>query len=387
MTGPSSSAAATAAYAARHAGRCAPGHWRTLAGLTVSSIGLGTYLGDCGAEDDERYEAAALACLASGVNLLDTAINYRCQRSERALGRALRAAIEQGIAARDEVVICTKGGYIPFDGAAPRSPRAYIEYVRERFIEPGLCRPEELVGGNHCLAPAFLRAQVERSRANLGVQRIDVYYLHNPETQLRSVDRAGFLARMRAAFELLESLCDEGWIGVYGTATWDGYRILPDAREHLSLRTLVALAREVGGESHRFRVVQAPYNVVMPEAALAETQEADPVNDDGAPPAAPWPVRPPRRKPLFEVAADMGIAAVASATLLQSRLARALPFELRGAFPNLRTDAQRALHFARSTPGVTAALVGMRTPAHVRDNLAILRIPPAVEATRRLLGR
>ena len=78
---------------------------------------------------------------------------------------------------------------------------------------------------------------------------------------------------MRAAFELLESLCDEGWIGVYGTATWDGYRVPPDAREHLSLRTLAALAREVGGESHRFRVVQAPYNVVMPEAALAETQE------------------------------------------------------------------------------------------------------------------
>jgi len=386
MTGPTSPAAATAAYAARHAGRCAPGHWRTLAGLTVSSIGLGTYLGECDTEDDERYEAAALACLASGVNLLDTAINYRCQRSERALGRALRRAVQQGIITRDEVVICTKGGYVPCDGAPPRSPRAYLEYVRERFIEPGLCRPEELVEGNHCLAPAFLRAQVERSRANLGVQRIDVYYLHNPETQLRSVDRAAFLARMRAAFELLESLCDEGWIGVYGTATWDGYRVPPEAREHLSLRALVALAREVAGEAHRFRVVQAPYNVVMPEAALALTQEGAPEEREGAP-APPWAVLPPRCQPLFEAAADMGIATVASATLMQSRLARALPFELRGAFPNLRTDAQRALHFARSTPGVTAALVGMKDPAHVRDNLEVVRVPPAVGAVRRLLGR
>lgn len=385
MTGPSSPPS-TAAYAARHAARSAPGHWRTLAGLTVSSIGLGTYLGECDAHDDDRYEAAVLACLAGGVNLLDTAINYRCQRSERALGRALRMAAKQGIAARDEVVVCTKGGYIPFDGAPPRSPRAYMEYVRERFIEPGLCRPEELVAGSHCIAPGFLRAQVERSRANLGVQRIDVYYLHNPETQLRSVDRTEFLARMRAAFELLESLCDEGWIGVYGTATWDGYRVPPDAREHLSLRTLVALAREVAGESHRFRVVQAPYNVVMPEAALAETQEGAPPEEDGASPA-PWSIRSPSRVPLFEAAADLGIAAVASATLMQGRLARALPFELRGAFPNLRTDAQRALHFTRSTPGVTTALVGMRSAAHVRDNLGIVRIPPAVEAARRLLGR
>jgi len=386
MPGPSSPATATAAYAARHAARCAPGHWRTLAGRTVSSIGLGTYLGECDAEDDDRYEAAALACLAGGINLLDTAINYRCQRSERALGRALRLAVEQGIVARDEVVVCTKGGYVPFDGAPPRSPRAYMEYVRERFIEPGLCRPEELVGGSHCLAPAFLRAQVERSRANLGVQRIDVYYLHNPEAQLRSVDRAEFLARLRAAFELLEALCDEGWIGVYGTATWDGYRVPPDAREHLSLRTLVALAHEVAGESHRFRVVQAPYNIVMPEAALAETQEGAPPDDEVAP-AAPWDVRSPPRQPLFEAVADLGIAAVASATLMQSRLARALPFDLRGAFPNLRTDAQRALHFTRSTPGVTTALVGMRNVAHVRENLDIARIPPAVEAARRLLGR
>src|SRR5690606_40814653 len=76
-------------------------------------------------------------------------------------------------------------------------------------------------------------------------------------------------------FELLESLCDEGWIGVYGTATWDGYRVPPDAREHLSLRTLAALAREVGGESHRLRVVQAPYNVVMPEAARSEEHTSE----------------------------------------------------------------------------------------------------------------
>src|SRR5690606_14914340 len=137
---------------------------------------------------------------------------------------------------------------------------------------------------------------------------------------------------------------------------------------------------------HRFRVVQAPYNIVMPEAALAETQEGAPPDDEVAP-AAPWDVRSPPRQPLFEAVADLGIAAVASATLMQSRLARALPFDLRGAYPNLRTDAQPALHFTRSTPGVTTALVGMRNVAHVRENLDIARIPPAVEAARRLLGR
>ncbi|HEY8469531.1 MAG TPA: aldo/keto reductase [Longimicrobiales bacterium] len=380
------SSAATAAYAARHAALAAPGHYRTIAGLTVSSIGLGTYLGECDGADDHRYEAAALLCLASGSNLLDTAINYRCQRSERTLGRAIRRAQQEGIVSRDEIVICTKGGYIPFEDAPPASPRAYVSYVRERFVEPGLCRPEELVGGNHCIAPGFLRAQVARSRENLGVERIDIYYLHNPEEQLRSVDRTEFLARMRAAFELLETLCDERWIGVYGTATWDGYRVPPEAREHLSLRTLAALAREVGGEEHRFRVIQAPYNVAMPEAALAETQEADAAGG-GAGGAAAWGAWPPRRRTLLEVAADLGIAVVASAPLMQSRLARTLPVELRGAFPNLRTDAQRALQFARSTPGIAAVLVGMRGTAHVRENLELAAVPAVPEAVARLLGR
>jgi aryl-alcohol dehydrogenase-like predicted oxidoreductase len=381
---PLPSTAATAAYAARHAARVAPGHYRAIAGLTVSSIGLGTYLGECDGADDQRYEAAALLCLASGSNLLDTAINYRCQRSERTLGRVIRRAQQEGIATRDEIVVCTKGGYIPFEGAPPVSPSAYVAYVRERFIEPGLCRPEELVGGNHCIAPAFLRAQVARSRENLGVERIDIYYLHNPEAQLRSVDRAEFLARMRAAFELLETLCDEGWIGVYGTATWDGYRVPPEAREHLSLRTLVALAREVGGDDHRFRVIQAPYNVAMPEVALAETQEVDAASGAGA---AAWAAWPPRRRPLLEVAADLGIAVIASAPLMQSRLARTLPVELRGAFPNLRTDAQRALQFTRSTPGIAAVLVGMRGTAHVRENLELAAVPAVPEAVARLLGR
>src|SRR5690606_41548320 len=120
MPAPSSPAAATAAYAARHAARCAPGHWRTLAGRTVSSIGLGTYLGKCDPEEDDRYEAAALACLAGGVNLLDTAINYRCPPRDRALRRALPLPPKQGIVVRDQVLVCTQAGSVPFGCATPR---------------------------------------------------------------------------------------------------------------------------------------------------------------------------------------------------------------------------------------------------------------------------
>src|SRR5688500_10716133 len=77
--------------------------------LRVSALGLGTYLGECDDADDSRYEAAARAAIERGVNVLDSAINYRCQRSERVVGRAVRAAIGDGLISRDEVVVCTKG--------------------------------------------------------------------------------------------------------------------------------------------------------------------------------------------------------------------------------------------------------------------------------------
>src|SRR3954471_3975263 len=52
--------------------------------LSTSALGLGTYLGDCTEADDAAYSRVARAALSAGVNLFDTAINYRCQRSERA---------------------------------------------------------------------------------------------------------------------------------------------------------------------------------------------------------------------------------------------------------------------------------------------------------------
>ncbi|MEP6549738.1 MAG: aldo/keto reductase, partial [Gemmatimonadales bacterium] len=82
--------------------------YRPLAdGCLVSALGLGTYLGECDDTEDARYTATAAAALEKGINLLDTAINYRCQRSERAVGDAIRSAVAGGKVKRDEIVVCT----------------------------------------------------------------------------------------------------------------------------------------------------------------------------------------------------------------------------------------------------------------------------------------
>src|ERR687894_580464 len=132
----------TARYRARHAALAAAGFFRPFAGGTVvSSIGLGTYLGEPDEAEDARYRASVRAALAGGVNLVDTAINYRCQRSERAVGSALAACVATGVVRRDEVLLCTKGGYIPLDGAAPATLEEYRAYLKKAFFDPGIMGP------------------------------------------------------------------------------------------------------------------------------------------------------------------------------------------------------------------------------------------------------
>jgi aryl-alcohol dehydrogenase-like predicted oxidoreductase len=334
-------------------------HWRTLRGAAVGSIGLGSYLGRDDAQGDAGYEAAVRAALRLGGNLLDTAINYRGQRSERAIGAALQASFAAGEAQRDEVVVCTKGGYLPV-----RSARE----LEEQYLRPGVLAAEDIVDGCHAMTPRYLRDQLARSLRNLRLDAVDVYYVHNPEHALPELGRAAWEARVRDAFRALEEACDAGQVGCYGVATWNGLRADAKQPEHIGLERLVALAKEAGGAKHRFAVVQLPLNLAMTEALLQPTQEVR-----GA------------ALPALDAARELGIAVVGSASLLQGRLSRGLP-PFVDAVLQQGDDARNALQFARSCPGVTASLVGMGRAAHAEADLALARSPPASgEDVRRLL--
>src|SRR5262249_25541314 len=145
-------------------------------------------------------------------------------------------------------------------------------WVEERFLRPGIIRREELVGGVHCMAPRYIDHVLEGSRDNLGLETIDIYYLHNPESGLDGVERVEWMRRIGSAFETLERAACDGRIGCYGTATWSGYRKGPEAPEHLGLEAFLGLAREVGGDAHHLRVLQLPLNLAMIEALASPTQ-------------------------------------------------------------------------------------------------------------------
>jgi len=346
----------TAAYLARLGAAAAPEHFRSWRGLTLSSVGLGTYLGAEDDATDRAYGGAVTRALEIGLNVVDSAVNYRHQRSERAVGAALRGLIAAGAVTRAQVLLATKGGFIPFDGAVPPDPGAHLV---ETYVRPGIVRPEDIVGGSHCLTPRYLADQLDRSRANLGVETIDVYHLHNPEMQLSAVDRRGFTIRMRAAFEFLEGAVSGGKIRLYGTATWNGYRQPPAAPDYLSLEDLVGLAAEVAGTEHHFRVIQLPYNLAMTEAFTTANQRAD--RDTVT---------------LLEAARRLDLYVMSSASIYQGQLARGLPEVVARFLPGLQTDAQRALQFVRSTPGIGTALVGMKRVEHVEENGRLVAVPP-----------
>lgn len=353
----------TAAYARGFANHS--GNYRPVLGCSVSSVGIGTYLGDEDRATDAAYGAALRAALTGGINFIDTAINYRCQRSERVIGEVVCELAGSGEVKRDQIVIATKGGYVPFDGEMPNDARRWIE---ETLVQPGIVQPSDLVQGMHCMTPRYLDAMLSRSGINLGLESIDIYYLHNPETQLAAVARGEFLARIRAAFEFLEGAVRARKIGYYGVATWNGFRLKPAEQGYLSLAELVSAATDAGGADHHFRVIQLPYNLAMTEALTLRNQ-----------------ILPDRSEVSLLAAADaMGIAVCTSASLLQGQLASRLPPELKTAFPGMESDAQRSIQFARSTPGIGVALVGMSSSAHVVHNLATLRHPPAPEELMKL---
>jgi aryl-alcohol dehydrogenase-like predicted oxidoreductase len=360
----------TARYAARLQGTVAAGHFRDFQGLKVSSIGLGTYLGEHDATTDDEYREAVIRAVELGCNLIDTAVNYRFQRSERAIGQALAHLFQQGQVRRDELVIATKGGFIPFDGGPPRSQQDFIGYVEQTFLRPGVMTPTDLAAGCHCMTPTYLRHQLDTSLRNMGLECVDVYYVHNPETQLGEIPRGEFLQHMRSAFQALEGAVDEGKVLWYGTATWDGYRQPPEAPDYLALAELVAAAHDVQGDGHHFRVIQLPHNLAMPEALTQQNQRID----------------GQMLSPL-EAAQAFDIYVMCSATIMQSRLAQGLPDVLAQVF-HLDTDAQRAIQFVRSSPGVGSALVGMKQLRHVEENLAVAKVPPAsLEEFMRLFER
>ena len=324
--------------------------------LYLSNVGIGTYLGDANSITDELVTNAVKQSIKSGVNVVDTAINYRSQKAERSVGKAISELVSDGEIARDQIFISSKNGYVTNDADVNLG---FWEYVKQEYTDKGVVREGDITSGYHCMTVPYLEDQLNRSLKNLGLDCIDLMYLHNAiEGQIKDVSKEQFQENLKSVFELYEQKRDEGKIKYYGMATWECFRVPKDNPQYLSLEQTIDMAKKIGGDDHGFRFIQLPYNMYYDQALLGKTQMIGDKNVS-----------------FLESAVQLDVGVFTSVPFMQGRLLTP------GTMPEFNDlkPSLRALQFLRSSPGVLAPLVGQKSESHVTENMEIMNIPPLSE--------
>jgi aryl-alcohol dehydrogenase-like predicted oxidoreductase len=332
-------------------------HFRVFDNLYLSSLGIGTYLGELNEEDDRSMENAVYDSIKSGgVNVIDTAINYRAMRSEKSIGRALLRLISDGIIARDQVFVCTKNGYITNDGDYPEVD--VMEYMQRMFISNGLMSADDISSGYNVLNPNYLKRCIDKSLANMHLTTLDLVYIHNSfESWYEDITREEFFQMLSKVFEAYEEYRAIGKIHYYGMATWTCFRVPPDSKDYVCLADITKIAEEVGGsQKHGFRFIQLPYNLAYSEALLLRNQS----------------VGAEKNLTILEAAEKLNIGIFTSIPLLQGRLLRTKIPDYGG----MTDQVSKLRQIVRSSPSVIAPLIGQKKPNHVEQNLKISEISP-----------
>ncbi len=329
--------------------------------LVFSKLGLGTFNREPYKEENYEFDyvEAVKESVRSGINFLDTASNYRYQESEKDIGKALGELMENGEVQRQNLIITSKGGFIPLQYPFPDNPYHWIE---ENILEKNLATKEEIELDQHCMGVDFIEHSCRQSLQNLGVESLDIYFLHNPEMQLMKLGYDKFLQKVERIFERFEKLADEGLFQSYGVAVWNGFTYSEDNPEYINLADLVAIAENVGGKNHRFRYIQAPFNLAKTGMQTSATQKLD----DGS------------SCSLLQAAHSLGLGVISSCSLLQMNLfKKSFKPELSYLLDKemkLSSDIQLALQFVRSTKGIVTSLFASKEPEHIKANVEISKI-------------
>ena len=243
--------------------------------LLLSNVGIGTYLGDADAKTDELVVRAVKQSITSGINVIDTAINYRSQKAERSVGQAISELIEENKIKRDQIFISTKNGYVTNDADVQLG---FWEYVKEEYSQKGIIKEGDVTSGYHCMTPKYLSDQLDRSLKNLGLDCVDLMYLHNAvEGQIKDVSKEQFIKNLQSVFELYEQKREEGKIKFYGMATWECFRVTKENPQYLSLEETIELAKKIGGENHGLKFIQLPFkHVLRPSIAYKKSNITKP---------------------------------------------------------------------------------------------------------------
>jgi aryl-alcohol dehydrogenase-like predicted oxidoreductase len=335
-------------------------HFKEFDDLILSSIGMGTYLGDLSKEDDIDIENALYESVKShAINVIDSAINYRAMKSEKSIGRSITRLVNDGIISRDEIFVSTKNGYITNDGDYPMLD--VWEYIQRMYISTGIIKAEDISSGYNVLNPAYIEKCIERSRFNLKLDTLDLVYIHNAfESWNQDVSKNKFFDMLSKVFEVYEKFRSKNKIRYYGMATWTCFRVGEENKEYLSLDEVYNIAKSIGGVDHGFRFIQLPYNLAYSEALFLKNQN----------------VGNEKKLTILEAAKRLKIGVFSSVPLLQGKL---IQTKIPDYSETLTDPIMKLLQIIRSSPSIIAPLIGQKKMDHVNKNNKISEIPPLSE--------
>jgi len=330
-------------------------NYKNVNNLTLSNVGIGTYLGNPDIETDKLVEDAIKKSILGGINVIDSAINYRAQKAERSVGNAIAQLINNNDISREEIFVSTKNGYVTNDGDIKED---LMQYVMREYGKTGIVKKGDISPGYHCMTIPYLNDQLERSLKNLGLDCVDLMYLHNSVEGQTHLPREQFLKNLKDVFDLYEKKRKEGKIRFYGMATWECFRTTPENPLFLQLAEVMDLAVQAGGKEHGFRFIQLPFNLMLDQAYMTKNH-----NVGG------------KTVSVLEAAQEFNLGVFTSVPIMQGKLlaTNAIP-----EFGNFSTSV-RLLQFVRSTPGITAPLIGHKLESHVKENMNVMKIPPLSE--------
>ena len=330
-------------------------NYKNIHNLTLSNVGVGTYLGNPDTETDKLVEEAIKKSVLGGINVIDTAINYRAQKAERSMRNAISQLINNNDISREEIFVSTKNGYVTNDGDIQED---LMQYVMREYGKTGIVNEGDISPGYHCMTLPYLNDQLERSLKNLGLECIDLMYLHNSVEGQTHLPRDQFLKNLKDVFDFYEKKRKDGKIRFYGMATWECFRTTTENPLFLELAEVMDLAIQAGGNEHGFRFIQLPFNLMLDQAYITKNHGVD-----------------GKTVSALEAAQKFNLGVFTSVPLMQGKL---LTTNIIPEFGNSSVSV-RLLQFVRSTPGITAPLIGHKSESHVKENMDIMKIPPLSE--------
>jgi aryl-alcohol dehydrogenase-like predicted oxidoreductase len=293
-------------------------------GRDVSVVGLGAWqLGaDWGAVGEDDALDTLAAAVEAGITFVDTADVYGDGRSERLIGQFLRAHPALGL------TVATKMGR-----RVPQDPSAY---TLDNF-----------------------RAWTDRSRANLGMDKLDLVQLHCPPTPVFHSD---------AVFDALDTVVDEGRVAAYGVSVETceqalaaiarpgvaSVQIILNALRHKPLEAVLPAAQAAGvGIIARVPLASGLLSGRYHEQTTFAVDDHRTFNRNGE---------------AFDVGETFSGVAYATGLAAVRRLAPLVP--------DGWTMTQFALRSVLDQPGVSLVIPGARSPQQARENASAGDLPP-----------